>query len=474
MFNSILPFIDTFVEDLDKELRGHSSSAALSQCQRRWLKFCLMGILLTNSVNWSAFERFGLGGYKLAALSWMFRHSKLLWPLLLQMGVRWVLRSYGIDRGVLVTDDSDVRRAKKTRRIHKAWKLFDKKTGGYVNGQSIVLLLLVTEKASLPVGFRFYQPDPKGVAWRKEDKRLRRAKVAKSDRPEPPAADATYPDKKDLVLDLVREFTRYHPGVAIKGFLADALFGTQAFMDEASALCGGCQTVSQLRCDQKVRVDGKESSLAKHFASLPAKTVSIRIRGGKETKVTLCSAYLYVKAHRCKRRVIALKYAGETDYRYVVATDAGWRPEEVVELYTLRWLVEVFFEDWKLYEGWGQMAKQPDEEGSCRGVILSLLLDHALLLHPEQRARLEDKAPACTVGSLRQHSQCEAFLDCIRSIVQSENPAGQFAALAEKAKHLFPLAPSEKHMSGRTLGSLNPLPVAQTAGNVACAHTLAS
>ena len=46
--------------------------------------------------------------------------------------------------------------------------------------------------------------------------------------------------------------------------------------------------------------------------------------------------------------------------------------------YTLRWLVEVFFEDWKLYEGWAGMAKQPDEEGSFRGVILSLLLDHAL------------------------------------------------------------------------------------------------
>ncbi|KOR27729.1 hypothetical protein TI04_12690, partial [Achromatium sp. WMS2] len=59
------------------------------------------------------------------------------------------------------------------------------------------------------------------------------------------------------------------------------------------------------------------------------------------------------------------------------------------------------FEDWKLYEGWGQMAKQWDEDGSTRSLILSLLLDHALLLHPEQLARLENNLPMCTVGSLR-------------------------------------------------------------------------
>ncbi len=51
--------------------------------------------------------------------------------------------------------------------------------------------------------------------------------------------------------------------------------------------------------------------------------------------------------------------------------------------------MEVFFEDWKLYEGWGREAKQLDEDGSSRGLILSLLFDHCLILHPEQSARAE-------------------------------------------------------------------------------------
>jgi hypothetical protein len=47
----------------------------------------------------------------------------------------------------------------------------------------------------------------------------------------------------------------------------------------------------------------------------------------------------------------------------------------------MRWLVEVFFSDWKQYEGWFQMAKQPGIDGSNRG----------LLFHPKQKALLNQK-----------------------------------------------------------------------------------
>ena len=64
---------------------------------------------------------------------------------------------------------------------------------------------------------------------------------------------------------------------------------------------------------------------------------------------------------------------------YLVVTDVTWRTLDILQCYTLRWLVEVVLEDWKLYDGWAGLAKQPDEDGSVRGVTLSLLLDHALL-----------------------------------------------------------------------------------------------
>ncbi len=103
----------------------------------------------------------------------MFRQAKIPWEMLLQMGVALVLKQHGITEGVLATDDSDHGRSKTTKRIFKAHKLKDKKSGGYINGQTIVLLVLVTPRVTLPVGFEFYQADPAQRAWEKEDKRLR-------------------------------------------------------------------------------------------------------------------------------------------------------------------------------------------------------------------------------------------------------------------------------------------------------------
>ena len=98
------------------------------------------------------------------------------------------------------------------------------------------------------------------------------------------------------------------------------------------------------------------------------------------------------------------------------------------------------------------MAKQPGEEGSSRGLTLSLLLDHALILHPEQTAQLEQNLPAFTVGSLRRFCQGEALLEFVRCILLTDNISERLEQLAEQVRIWFPLAQSGKHMSGRNLG----------------------
>jgi len=162
-------------------------------------------------------------------------------------------------------------------------------------------------------------------------------------------------------------------------------------------------------------------------------------------------ARLKVDAHNVKRFVIALKYEGEKNYRYLVATDLSWRTKDIIQAYTLRWLVEVFFSDWKLNEGWGREAKQFGEEGSSRGLILSLLLDHCLLLHPEQTTRIENKLPAYTVGSLQRLAQMEALLEFIATLLEHHDPAKQLHNLAQTIKEVFKLVPSDKHMNGGDL-----------------------
>jgi hypothetical protein len=321
-----------------------------------------------------------------------------------------------------------------------------------------VLLLLVTAKVSLPVGFRFYQPDPAVAAWKKTDDALKQQGVKKAVRPAKPEPKAAYPSKLDLLLALLYEFRAYHPDFSVKAILADALYGSAAWMNQAARLFPKTQVISQLKKTQKVRFRQREMTIAQYFATHPGVAMTLRIRGGQTVPVILGSARLSVSAHQQKRFVVALKYPGEEDYRYLVATEMSWRAVDIASAYTLRWLVEVFFEDWKLSEGWGQLAPQGDEEGSSRGLTLSLLLDHALLLHPQQRVRIENHLPACTVGSLQQQSRMDALIDVIRGIVDAADPHQPLDEIITVAKRLFPLRDSAKHMNGRDLGRLEPTP----------------
>jgi hypothetical protein len=413
--------------------------------------------LLTNSVCWAKFERASLGEYKIAALSWMFREAKVAWDHLLLASVTLVLERHGITDGVLVLDESDRARSKRTKRIHKVHKQKHKISGGYVNGQTVVLLLLVTQSVTFPVGFAFYMPDPMLTAWTKEDERLKKAGVAKKERPAQPERNDLYPTKTQLALRLLQAFKDAHGNIKINAVLADALYGEARFMDKASRIFDGTQVISQLRENQNIEHKGKKRNLKAYFNSTnKGVEVTLRVRGGEDVKATVSSARLKVTAHGKKRFVIALKYEDESDYRYLVATDMTWRTIDVVQAYTLRWLVEVFFEDWKLYEGWGREAKQLDEEGSSRGLILSLLFDHCLLLHPEQTARIDNKLPAYTVGSLQRKSQMDVLLEFIKTLLAHQNPADKLKELAELVDDVFELMPSAKHMVGRDLGRMEP------------------
>lgn len=448
-------FIKTFVTDLDVALGKLKSNAQLTPLQRLWLGFCLTGILLTNTVCWAKFERASLGIYRIAALSWMFRDAKIAWNYLLLASVTMVLAQHGITEGVLVLDESDRARSKRTKRIHKVHKQKHKASGGYVNGQTVVLLLLVSESVTFPVGFAFYMPDPVLSHWAKEDKRLKNKGSAKKDRPVKPERNNLYPTKMQLALQLLQAFKNSHGRIKIKSVLADALYGQSDFMNSASQIFDDAQVISQLHENQNIEYKGRKWNLKRYFNDVnKGVEVILRMRGGQEVKATVSSARLKVTAHGKKRFVVALKYEGESDYRYLVATDMTWRTMDITQAYTLRWLVEVFFEDWKLYEGWGREAKQFDEEGSSRGLILSLLFDHCLLLHPEQTDRIKNKLPAYTVGSLQRKSQMDVLLEFIKTLLDHKNPAEKLKELAVLIDEVFQLMPSGKHMSGRDLGYL--------------------
>src|SRR2546422_2896982 len=207
------PFVSAFIEAVDTAIRAHQPHHAMSATQRAWLAFCLTAVLVTNAICWARFERASLGTYSLAALSWMFRHSKIPWDHLLVASVRVILRHHGITSGSLVIDDTDNQRSKAAKALAHLYKLRDKESGGYLWGQSLVFLLLVTPKISIPVGFVFYQPAPELSAWYKTAKALKKQGVAKNQRPPKPAPHPQYPPKEQLALHLLEAFKARYPHI---------------------------------------------------------------------------------------------------------------------------------------------------------------------------------------------------------------------------------------------------------------------
>jgi len=440
-----LPFIRDYIAAINESIKQQSPTNQLSRLQCCWLSFIILGLLVTNSFCFARFERFGLGHYKLKQISWMFRRAKIIWELLLQASVKHIMTTYKIKYGVLVIDDTDKERSKNTTDIAKAHKIRNKKTGGYMNGQNLVFLLLVCEKITLPVGFYFYEPDPKRIAWRKEDARLRKKEVEKKYRPPEPLPDPDYPSKKALALKLLSNFLAVFDDIKIKAVLGDAAYGTLDFMEESALITKQNQVISQIKKSQLILVNNQEVTVEKFFENYQGRTEKITLRS-EEREITYRGGIFKVKSHQKKYFVIALKYGDEEEYRYLIARDMTWGNIDIIKAFAFRWLVEVFIQDWKQYEGWNQLAKQPGVDGSSRGVTLSLLSDHALLLHQDQKVLIENKQPASTVGSLREQVMMESLKSFIEGIISSDDPKALFEKYADKISQLFELRSSIKHM----------------------------
>jgi hypothetical protein len=453
-----MPFIITFLCHVERALRKFDPQARLSTRQKGYLGFCLYAICLTNSICWAKFERASLGRYTVQALSWMFRHSKIPWELLVASGVRAIFETYGITEGIAVVDELDRQRSKRTKRLYKRHKMKDKKTGGFFMGQCLVFLVIVTPVVTIPVGFRFYQPDPEVTAWRREERRLKKAKVPASERPSRPPRNPAYPSKHELALALLTEFRTFFPDFTVTCCVADALYGTRAFLDAASAVFGGIQVISQAQCTQNVRDRTTILHVNTYFTRYPGAVHTINVRGGKTIPVTMSSARIHVMTHATKRFLVALQYTDDQNARYLMASDLSWRTRDIAQAYTYRWLVEVFFQDWMASEGWGRKSSQFDEEGACRSVILSLLLDHSLCFYPAQQARLEHKLPAYTVGSLCEKIQVESLVVMVQEILTSDDPEAQVLRLTDLIEEVYTLRLSTKHLSGREMRPLAPSP----------------
>ena len=239
--------------------------------------------------------------------------------------------------------------------------------------------------------------------------------------------------------------------------MAEALSSSGPLLDQARAIFTGVQGIGQRHQHQRVRSRGRVRSVAAYFRSFPGVPQVLR-RRGEPSAVHLGTARLHVDRHGKKHFGLARKYDGADESRYLVATEMSWRAVDMAQARSLRGLIDVFFPDWKAHHGGVKLAKQPGAEGSGRGASLSLLLDHGLLLHPEQPACVERRQPAHPVGSLVHHPKVESVVQVIRDLLAADDPPARRRQLAETLHELYPALASSTHMIGRDLGRLEPTP----------------
>lgn len=455
-----LSCVSNYVEALMLIMKEKNPSSVLTNTQKKWLKFCLSMIILTNSLNWEKFERFSLKAYKAKALGFIFHHAKINWNMLFICGISLLLKLYGVRVGHLIVDDTDRPRSKVIRKIAFVFKSFNKKTGGYFNCQNLVFLLLVTDKITIPVGFKFYTPCPKLTKWAKKDKESRKLrKIDKSvARPVKPERSLNHPKRTEISKELIQNFTNNFKEVSIISCSFDAAYGFDSHLRAVETVLPKSLIVSEMACNTKVTDKRRTACVNNYFNSIVAQKTKLKIRGGTIKDVEIKHARLYVESHKRILNIIALRYEGEVNFRFIITPNLSWRAIDVVQIFTFRWLVEVFFYDWKCYEGFGQAAIQQSDDGGLCGVLLSLLVDQCLLFHPEQIRRISSQLSACTVGSLREKLIVEFHLEQIKCLLLGENPQEKLKAYSENMDICFAYRDSTKHMSGREFPDLKPCP----------------
>ena len=458
--------IDNYVRNLNDTFQEINSDLKLSRSQSIWLSVVLTGIVVTGKLCWALFERRSMGLFGQNRLRWMFVSGSIAWQWILQASLFLIIKEYGITHGVLVIDDTKKHRSGRTKKIPGVHKIKDKSTGGFFVGQELVFMVLVTQTVTVPVGFRFYEPDPAMTEWNRTNNKLKKKGIPAKQRPKRPKPNPDYPTKQTLALELVKEFQELFFFIEIKALLADALYSNKGFVSQAEQILPDTQIISRLRSNQIIHYRNRKRHLKTFFSWQKGVRKEITIRGGVQKTMIVLAARLHLQAHGKKRFIIAVRYEEEKEYRFLVASDMTWHHEDILRTFSLRWLIEVFIEDWKQHEGWNRLAKHQGVEGSMRGVTLSLLCDHMLLLVPEQLARLKNKQPGLPTGCLIEQIKVEALIQSVLDLLNSSDPQTAVKQFSDQLKECLPERDSLKHMAGKELGRIGPAPSLKYKNNV--------
>jgi len=400
-------YIDNLFADTWKKLRLNARIKAAGFTKRSGIDIteAVFLLLLWKWINVSSiamFSRKALGMFSRAKKDVMYdllKREDVNWRVLNLQTAKGVSQQNGLGQSrirAFVLDDSIKTRCGK--KMEGVSSHFDHVTGRHVMGQQVLTLGLATEAAFLPLDSQIYISGVKARGLIAEHKDSRSA-LGKRYR------EATTQSKPQMAANMMKRAGRC--GIEADYIIADAWFGTKSMMRSALGL-KLCAILRMKKSKMKYRavIKGRKKVLldAQAIYACVAKREWKKVRGLPWKAVILDVELDLAEDDEKTPRwqsvrllfVRGLKAPGEADvgkkdWALFLTTDVRLSMSKMLEIYALRWGIEVYFKEAKQHLGF--LKEQTATFASHTASIHLCAIRYLMLVHNKlagQESRIGD------------------------------------------------------------------------------------
>jgi len=303
----------------------------------------------------------------------MMNHSEMNWrKLLLCVAMQFlkIVKSKGCDnKGVrcFVIDDTLIPKTGKT--IEGISKVFDHTESRLVLGFKMLVLALWDGKSLLPIDFSLHRESQK-KNWGLKAKELKRLFVKKRDAKSPCSErfDELDMEKPAVALQMLRRACKH--GILAAYVLMDSWFTSDTMIQGIRKIRKGMMHIVGIcKMDKrKFQVGDKELN-----SDAIIKLKETR-KGNKHYSRKYKSQYMRVDAvyKDTPVRLFYIKYKRSNNWKLLLTTDLSLSFAKAMELYHIRWSIEVFYKECKQYLRLGQ-AQNTDFDGQIADATITLI-----------------------------------------------------------------------------------------------------
>lgn len=387
-------WMDNLFADSWKQLKmnGLIQKAGLNKRSGIGIEESVYLLLLWSWLNMSSiamFSRKALGCFTLARKDVMYdllKREDSNWRALNLNTAKSVYQQQGLADSkikALVLDDSI--KPRRGRKMEGVSSHFDHVSGGYVMGQQVLTLGLATEEAFLPLDSQIFISQSQSTEL-KRPYQDERSVVSQRYR------EATTQSKPEMADKMIKRALR--KGLNADYLVADAWFGTKAMLRTAydQSLCA---IVRMKKGKLKYRLEnskGRQLLTARELYAVAVKREWKKVHGLPWKSVSLEVEVDISKSEEKESQwervkllfVRGLKEMDDTDaskkdWALFLSTDAAMSPKKMLEVYSLRWGIEVYFKEAKQHLGF--LKEQTFSFASHTASIHLCAIRYLMLVH---------------------------------------------------------------------------------------------